>query len=74
MSQGVDDAMRRVLRAGTQMEDGKQLRRGVDDQPQPQKAGMAAEPGVQFVQLQVWELEMAEEAFVQGLGMLPSAR
>ena len=33
-----------------------------------------AEPGAQFVQLQVWELELAEEAFVQGLGMLPSAR
>lgn len=56
--------MRRVLSTGTQMEDGKQLRRGVDDQPQPQNAGMAAEPGAQFVQLQVWELEMAEEALV----------
>ena len=33
-----------------------------------------AEPGAQFVQLQVWELELAEEAFMQGLGMLPSAR
>ena len=33
----------------------------------------AAEPGAQFVQLQVWELEMAEEAFVQDLGLFASA-
>ncbi len=70
MSQGVDDAMRTVLRAGTQMEDGKQLCRGVDDQPQPQDAGMAAEPCSQFIQLQVWEPEMAEAAFVQELRVL----
>jgi len=70
VSQGVDDAMRTVLRAGTQMEDGKQLCRGVDDQPQPQDAGMAAEPCSQFIQLQVWEPEMAEAAFVQELRVL----
>ena len=51
VSQGMDDAMSGVLRTGAQMKDGKQLRRGVDDQPQPQDAGMAAEPGSQFIQL-----------------------
>jgi hypothetical protein len=34
VSQGVDDAMRGVLGTGAQMEDGKQLRCGVDDQPE----------------------------------------
>jgi hypothetical protein len=70
VSQGVDDAMRSVLRAGTQMEDGKQLRRGVDDQPQPQDAGMAAEPCSQFIQLQMREVQMGEEAHVQGVCVL----
>ena len=32
---------------------------------------MAAEPCSEFVQLQVWEMEMAEGAPVQGLRMLP---
>jgi hypothetical protein len=74
LSQGVDDAMRGVLRAGAQMQDGKQFRRGVDDQPQPQDAGMAAEPGAQFVQLDVWEVEMAEGPLVQPLSMRARAR
>src|SRR5437763_17131183 len=33
----------------------------------------AAQPGAQFIQLQMRELEMAKEAFVQGLCMSPSA-
>jgi hypothetical protein len=32
----------------------------------------AAEPGAQFIQLQVRELEMGEEALVQGLRVLAS--
>ena len=54
------------------MKDGKQLRRGVDDQPQPQDAGMAAQPGAQFIQLQMWEPEMAEETFVQVCTCFPA--
>jgi hypothetical protein len=33
---------------------------------------VAAEPGAQFVQLQMREVELAEEAFVQGVGVLAS--
>jgi hypothetical protein len=66
--------MRGVLRARTQMEDGKQLRRGVDDQPQPQDAGMAAQPCANFIQLQVWEVQMAEGPLVQRLSMLACTR
>jgi hypothetical protein len=57
--QGVDERMRCVLRAGPQMEDGKNLCGGVDGQPQPQHLCGAAQPGAQFVQLQVRELEVA---------------
>ena len=59
LSQGVDDAMRGVLGTGAQMEDGKQLRSGVDDQPEPEHLCGAAQPGPQFVHLHVWELEVA---------------
>ena len=65
--------MRHVLRAGTQMEHGKNLRAGIDGQPQPQHLFVAAQPGAQFVQLEVREPEVAEEALVQGLRVLPSA-
>jgi hypothetical protein len=33
----------------------------------------AAQPGAQFIQLQMREVEMVKEAFVQGVCMLPSA-
>jgi hypothetical protein len=56
--------MRGVLRAGAQMEDGKKLGARVDDQPEHLFG--AAQPGSQFIQLQVRELEMAEAALVQG--------
>ncbi len=55
------------------MEDGKNLRTWVDCQPQPQDAGAAAEPGAQFVQLEIRKLEVAEKVLVEGLSMLPSA-
>ncbi len=56
--------MRGVLRAGTQMEDGKKLRAGVDGQPEPEHLGTAAEPCSQFIQLQVRETEVAEIVLV----------
>ncbi|OLE50964.1 MAG: hypothetical protein AUG51_25375 [Acidobacteria bacterium 13_1_20CM_3_53_8] len=49
LSQGVDDAMRGVLGTGAQMEDGKQLRSGVDDQPEPEHLCGATESGAQLV-------------------------
>ena len=65
--------MGRVLRARTHLEDGKNLGAGVDDQPEPEHVLSAAQFGSQFIQLEVWEPEMAEEAFVQGLCVFPSA-
>jgi hypothetical protein len=64
--------MGHVLCAGTQMEHGKKLCTRVDGQPEPQHVFGAAEPGAQFVQLEVREPEMAEEALVQGLRVLTS--
>jgi hypothetical protein len=62
-----------VLCPGTQLEDGKNLRAGVDDQPEPQHVLRAAQPGPQFVQLQVRKVEVAEAVLVQGLCMFPCA-
>jgi hypothetical protein len=59
--------MRCLLRAGAKMEDGKKLRGGVDGQPQPEHLRGAAQPGSQFVQLDVWEVQMEEETLVQDL-------
>ena len=65
--------MRHVLRTGTQMEHGKNLRKGIDGQPEPEHVCGAAQPGAQFVQLQMWEPEVAEGALVQGLCVRASA-
>ena len=43
LSQGVDDHMCHVLPTGTQVEDRKSLRQGVNGQPQPEHLRMAAE-------------------------------
>src|SRR5215470_86731 len=42
LSQGMDHRMSRVLRAGAKMEDGKQLRTGVDDQPEKDAPGWSS--------------------------------
>src|SRR2546429_148528 len=67
LSQNVDDRMRHVLRAGTQLEHRQNLGAGIDDQPQPQNLLGAAQPGAQLVQLEVREMQMAEDALVQGV-------
>jgi hypothetical protein len=72
-SERVDEQVCHVLCAGTQLKHGKNLGAGIDRQPEPQHLRMASEPSAQFVQLQVLEVEMAEEAYVQGLCMFPSA-
>ncbi len=74
VSQGVDDRMRCVLRAGAQMEHGKNLGERINGQPEPEHVCRAAQSGAQFVQLEVWKLEVAEIVLVQGLCMLTSAR
>ena len=62
-----------VWRAGAELKHRNNLGEGVDSQPEPENLVGAAQPGAQFIQLQMRELEMGEEAFVQGLCMLPSA-
>jgi hypothetical protein len=73
LSQGMDNPLCHVLCAGTEMEHRYKLRARIDGQPQPQHVLRAAQPGSQFIQLEMWEPEMAEEAFVQGLCVPTSA-
>ena len=70
----MDEVMRHMLCAGTELKHGKNLGAGINGQPEPQHLRMTAEPGAQFVQLQVWELEMAKGALVQGVCVLSSSR
>jgi hypothetical protein len=51
----------------------KNFRARINGQPQPEHLCGASEPGAQFVQLEVWKAEMAEEVFVQDLRVLASA-
>jgi hypothetical protein len=70
----VDEQMRHVLCAGAELKHGKNLREGIDSQPQPQHLCGAAQPGAQFVPLEVGDLEVAEAALVQGLSVRALAR
>ena len=65
--------MGHMLCSGTQLKHRQNLCQGIDGQPEPEHLSGAAQPGAQFIQLQMRELEMAKEAFVQGLCMFPSA-
>ena len=62
--------MGHVLCAGTQLEHRQNLRARINRQPQPEDLFSAAEPCSQFVQLNVWEVEMAEGPLVQRLSVL----
>ncbi len=62
-----------MLGTRTQMEHGENLGARIDRQPQPEHLSRGAEPGANFVQLQVWEMQVTEAAHVQGLGMFPCA-
>jgi len=73
LSQGVDNPKCHVLCAGTEMEHGHKLRERIDGQPEPEHLCGAAQPGAQFVQLEVREPQIAERALVQGLCVLASA-
>jgi hypothetical protein len=59
--------MRHVLGSRTELKHRKNLRARVDGQPQPKHLRGAAQSSAQFVQLKVREVEMAEEALVQGV-------
>ena len=67
LSQGVDHPMSHVLCARTELKHRQNLREGIDGQPQPEHLRGAAQPGAQLVQLEVREMEMEEEALVQGV-------
>ena len=71
LSQGVNDTMRRALRARTKLKDRKNLGERINGQPEPQDLLGVAQPGAEFVQLEVRKLEGAEAVLVQGLCMLP---
>lgn len=62
-----------MLGPWTQMEHRNKLGAGVDGQPEPQDLLGIAQPGAQFIQLEVRELEMGEGALVQGLRVLTCA-
>ena len=65
--------MRHVLRAGAELKHRKNLRQGINGQPEPQHLFATAQPGAQFVQLEVGDLQGVESALVQGLSVLASA-
>ncbi len=65
LSEGMDHGVGCVLRARTELKDGKNLRRGVDDQPHPEDLCGAAEPGSNFVQLQMRDVQVAEAALME---------
>jgi hypothetical protein len=60
----VDNRRCHVLRAGTELKHRQKLGEGIDGQPQPEDLCGASQPGSEFVQLQVREVQMAEEALV----------
>ena len=70
LSQGVDEQVGHVLCAWTELEDGKNLGERIDGQPQPEHLCGAAQPGSDFVQLEVRDVEVAEAALMEGLSML----
>jgi hypothetical protein len=72
LSQGVDHSLSQVLCTRTELKHRQHLGEGIDGQPEPQHLLGAAEPGAQFVQLEVREVEMKEAALVQGVRVLAS--
>jgi hypothetical protein len=70
--ESMDEPMGHGLGAGAELKRRKNLGEGIDRQPEPENLIGAAEPGAQFIQLQVGEVEIGEEALVQGLRVLAS--
>src|SRR5262249_17040980 len=64
LSERLDEDMRHGLRAGAEIKHGKNLRQGINGQPQPKDLLGAAQPGSDFIQLHVRELEVAEIVLV----------
>jgi hypothetical protein len=69
LSQGVNDRMGHVLRAGTELKHRQNLGTGIEGQPEPQHLGGAAQSGANFVQLQVRKMQVAEGVLMQELSV-----
>src|SRR5215469_14918607 len=69
----MDHRMSHGLGAQTQMEHGKNLGAGIDGEPEPEDLLGAAQPGAEFVQLQMRKVKVAERVLVQGLSVFASA-
>jgi hypothetical protein len=74
LSHRVNHRMCRGLCAGAHMQDRNTFREGGDGQPEPEHMLGTAQPGAEFVQLEVGEMEMEEEALVQGVRVLARTR
>ena len=74
LSQGMDEPMRRMLCAGSQMEHGHELGARIDGQPEPQDLLGVAQPGAQFVQLEMREVQGTEAALMEELSVPACAR
>jgi len=65
----MDEQVRCMLGARPQLERGHQLGARINRQPQPEHLGRAAQPGANFVQLQVREVQVAEVALMEELSV-----
>ena len=61
--------MGHVLRSRTELKHGKNLRQGINGQPEPEHLCGAAQPGAEFVQLEVRDVEVAEGALMEDLSV-----
>jgi hypothetical protein len=69
LSQRVKNHVGHMLGARTQTEHRNNLRAGIHGQPEPQHLCGVAQPGAEFVQLEVREPEMTEGALMEDLSM-----
>jgi hypothetical protein len=73
LSERVDESMGHGLCAGAELKHRKNLGEGIDGQPEPQHLCGVAQPGAQFVQLDIRKLELTEKVLVEALSVLPCA-
>jgi hypothetical protein len=74
LSQAVDEQLSHQVRPRAQWEHRNALGERIDSHPEPKDLRVAAQACSQFIQLQVRDLEMAEGALLQGLGMRSCTR
>jgi len=74
LSQGMNEQVCCMLSAGPQLERWYNLGARINRQPYPEHLGRAAEPGANFVQLQVWEMEVTEAVLMKELSVSSCAR